>query len=311
MNPYDASRRGYHIIDCCLTEVPRDIPAEALTVNLHFNPITSIHPGVFSHLTQCIRMTILGTQITRIQRATFTGMKSLTLLDLQGSRISVIEESAFQGLQALKSLFLFGNSLFTLGPGMFHGLRDLEDLSVSQNNISNIQGGTFDSLYYLSTVSLYGNRLRTLDPNLLVNLPRPLELAFGTRFERSEWNCSSLCWLQHEKRHRSVTFAVDIDPVCTADDVQWQTLECRHEGKCCRTKRPEVTVICTDQLEEVLHPSAWWSPCVMFSGDFRLVAKSEQAKSMHVMKSVYTYFMVKMKINLRSMGLLVFNLGWG
>ncbi len=236
MNPYDASQQGYIQVGCCLTEVPRDIPAEALEVHLPFNPITSIHPGVFSHLTQCTVLFMVENRITQIQRATFTGMHSLTHLILVGGRISIIEEGAFDGLEALQFLDLGGNLLSSLDPEMFTGLNNVEYLGIFSNIIFNIEEGSFDSLHSLRTVSLQGNRLTTLDPDLFLNLPRPLNMTLCSGPNScNQWDCSSLCWLKHEEQHGTISFVRmnNWSLLCTAlSGVQWNSLQCGHRGRC-------------------------------------------------------------------------------
>ncbi len=125
-NEYTSDRRFYRIF-WGLTEVPSDIPAEALMVDLYKNAITSIPTGVFNHLTQCTYLRLGSNQIASVPEAAFQGMVSLKELN----QIANIEEGTFDHLQSLKILWLYNNNLTSLSPDVFINLLRPLELSLS------------------------------------------------------------------------------------------------------------------------------------------------------------------------------------
>ncbi len=209
-NKYDTSDRGFYRTHCCLTEVPSDIPAEALEVHLRNNAITSIPAGVFRHLTQC------------------------TYLNLGDNQISSVDKEAFQGLKSLQMLYLANNSISSVYIETFQALTSLQVLWLGQNDISSVVLGTFDSLHSLEFLDLEKNKLRTLSPRLFINLPRkPLKLKLGGF--SNKWNCSSLCWLKHEEQKGTVTWrdwwGDDAAAPRCATGGDWASLQCGDPGE--------------------------------------------------------------------------------
>ena len=100
-----------------LTEVPPDIPAEAVGVYINSNSISEIKSGAFSNLSSC------------------------TFLSLSWNLITEIEPGAFQGLNSIDDLTLFQNKLTRLKYGMSQGLEALDNLVLSNNLIDTIEDG--------------------------------------------------------------------------------------------------------------------------------------------------------------------------
>ncbi len=192
-----------------LTEVPRDIPAQAVYVYLENNAITSVPAGVFSHLFQCRRLYLHNNFIASLHKGSFTGLIKLETLELQH------------------------NALLNIREGPFHPLHALTALYINNNNISIIEAGAFDSLYSLTELCLFNNSLTALTPDLLINMPRPLELKLSHYSSRetdtNTWNCQSLCWLKHEEYFGTITLS-SYRPRCV-DIGAWSTLECGESGE--------------------------------------------------------------------------------
>ncbi len=184
-----------------LTQVPTDIPADALKVFLFCNSFTSVPAGVFSYLVQCTRLNLDDNQIYLADKQAFKGMTSLLELYLYRNRIPAIEPGTFDELKSLEILYLWGNELSSVELGIFSNLYKLEKLLLNQNQISHIQYGAFESLFSLKILDLANSRLTTLSPELLMNLPRfPLQLGLSDDKSvyntRNQWNCLSMCWLK-------------------------------------------------------------------------------------------------------------------
>ncbi len=271
------SDQEFYRSDWNLTEVPPDIPAEALKVYLWGNRITSIPAGTFSHLTECIRLQLEKNLFTSINNTNFNGMESLELLWLWENKISFIESGSFSGLKQLTELGLEDNMLSTINVGIFTGLNSLKILHLQRNKISVIEPGSFDSLnqltvlnleenlipsvkfgiftglnllnklylntnkisvieegsfdslYSLNTIYFGGNEMNTMNADLFLNMPRPLNLQLtATESDTNGFICRSLCWLKHEESHGSVKFSRD-NPRCL-DLESWGQLQCGNQG---------------------------------------------------------------------------------
>ena len=170
-----------------LKEIPNDIPADALKVDIAFNDITTVRANVFAHLTQC-KILHLGTNgISEIEPGAFNGLIALTNFEIwrselerlfanmfsnlkncrhmriQLSRITEVEPGSFNGLTSLRHLYLSRNDrLNILRAGMFHGLIAIHTLWVSHNGINTIDDGTFANLKTLEVLFMNQNDLETL-----------------------------------------------------------------------------------------------------------------------------------------------------
>ena len=80
--------REYHRTYQGLTEVPSDIPADVLGVQLSYNVITRIRANAFSHLSECRTLRLVRNGISTIEPEGFNGLTNLTWLDLQYNWIS-------------------------------------------------------------------------------------------------------------------------------------------------------------------------------------------------------------------------------
>ncbi len=234
----------YTETDCCLTEVPRDIPAGVSTVELHRNAIRVLPRDVFSHLTNCETLTLQENELNRIETGAFNGLRSLEELDLAKNQLSSLEPGLFVSLTALTTLHLSKNRLSSIQNETFSGLGALEVLSLHKNQISSIDSGAFGDLTSLKQLSLEENRLTTLSPHLFSAEGRTIRLSLSpsetlgfilATGPDNPWNCRTLCWLKRKEEERSVVWLQDLlgnaqAPVC-ADGVTWSSLPCAGEGE--------------------------------------------------------------------------------
>ncbi len=226
---YDRATGEFYRIWWGLTSVPGDIPTEAKSVALWINKISSIPAGIFNNLSRCVRLNLGNNEITTIDSKSFTGMISLQNLTLANNKISHIETETFANLKSLLHIWLNINRLTRLKFGQFAGLNLLQGLWLENNQISHIEQGAFDSCYSLNKLHIWHNKLSTLSPDLFINLPRPLTLALSGR-HKNRWNCSSLCWLKHEKQHGTVDWSATYPLYCGAGG-DWRTLLCGEHGE--------------------------------------------------------------------------------
>ncbi len=124
-----------------LTNIPSDIPGNAVEVR------------------------ILGNPITRIREYDLGLLFHLKLLDLALNEISHIEIGALRGLTALEQLNLFENRLTELMPGVFADLPSLWRLDVDANSIHTVHPSA------LALSGLPALRQLTLHDNAIVTLP--------------------------------------------------------------------------------------------------------------------------------------------
>ena len=196
-----------------LTHIPKDIPPEVQKVHLIGNLISKVPTGIFNTLTQCIQ------------------------LRLDSNQISVIENYAFRQMIYLNTLSMVDNDLSIIQQGSLSGLYNLEKLYLSVNLIKTIEEKAFDSLHSLREVWLMDNPLTTLSPDLFINTLHtrdPIKLSLSRHdVNTDDWDCSSLCWLKHEKRQISISnqwSGKAMNPVC-ADGSAWESLQCGDPGE--------------------------------------------------------------------------------
>ena len=103
---------SYYRTQCGLTEVPPDIPPTVNEIHLNNNSISTIQPKAFSHLANCI------------------------LLSLGQNHLTKISQQMFSGLTSVKYLFLDGNQIFYIQPGAFSSLPNLLDVSLAHNDLT-------------------------------------------------------------------------------------------------------------------------------------------------------------------------------
>ena len=192
--------RLYYKVNVNLTEIPTDIPREAVNVDLQYNYITHIPGNVFSHLDQCEILSLIANQISTIEQGAFNGLVKIRDLDLRGNyitriqadmfsdlsqceklslwnnQISVIESGAFRGLVGIRDIYLDDNRLTELRSDMFLEPDTLQSLYLRSNQIVAITDDTFINLQNLKLLELGNNRIKTLTPRTFRGLDSLQEL---------------------------------------------------------------------------------------------------------------------------------------
>ena len=155
---------------CEIRQIPTDIPAEAVFVDLSNNMIDDIEIGVFSHLQTCTLLELYSNNLTHLRPGMFSGLVALGELNLDHNPVSVIEAGTFSDLNNCRHLTLSNNALVHLVPGTFKGLVELEILDISHNQIKIIEPGTFTDLGKCHRLNLEFNALTHLRARVFTGL---------------------------------------------------------------------------------------------------------------------------------------------
>ncbi|XP_070557209.1 protein slit-like [Ptychodera flava] len=171
--PSVCSCRSDNYFDCnsrSLTVIPKEIPAETVTLDLAHNSLTSLPTETFSSLTQLKDLYLNNNAISVISYGAFNGLISLEQLYLQYNNITTLSSDAFNGLSSLKYLYLYNNKISTLPPGIFSGLNSLRQLRLQNNEMTALPSGIFFGLNVLYSIHLYNTEITTLSPNIFSGL---------------------------------------------------------------------------------------------------------------------------------------------
>ena len=148
-----------------LTEIPSDIPKQALLLDLQSNDIRSIKTGAFQQLTNLDRLQLANTNITKVSAGAFVGLNNLRFMSLVNNRITSLEKDVFVSLENLEHLDFGNNIIEQIHPFAFRGMKKLKSLSLIKNRITHLQGGTFDHLPALKKLDLSENFLTSINEN--------------------------------------------------------------------------------------------------------------------------------------------------
>ncbi|KAM4725646.1 uncharacterized protein FYW61_013712 [Anableps anableps] len=128
-------------LDCAnrkIENVPKDIPKDAVAMNLNNN------------------------WMKKINKEDFLGMSKLIILDLTSNQIACVDQGSFIDLIFLKTLYIGNNKLNDLISNMFQGLSNLTGLFLNNNGIQVIHRRAFQFLISLQTLDLGNNRLQQI-----------------------------------------------------------------------------------------------------------------------------------------------------
>ncbi len=127
-NAYGQRRRN-------LTEVPSNIPAPSVLIDLEWNQITVIKTNSFLNNSVCEDLLLSYNKIHTIESGAWTGLSSLKVLRLWNNEISVIRHNSFTHLSVLLGLSLKRNTIHSMEDGAWHGLDSLQWLHLDHNEI--------------------------------------------------------------------------------------------------------------------------------------------------------------------------------
>ncbi|XP_013179276.1 PREDICTED: peroxidasin [Papilio xuthus] len=141
-----------------LQAVPKT-PTDAHTLDVRFNKIFDIAPGVFSHLHRLRSLLLNDNQLRDLRSGSFHGLRRLKYLYLYRNRIQHIDSDVFQGMVHLEQLYLHVNEIHQIEPETFSNLPRLERLYLHNNNLRKIPPGSFRGLTSLRKLRLDSNAL--------------------------------------------------------------------------------------------------------------------------------------------------------
>ena len=100
-------------------------------LDLGYNLITRIQPGIFSGYTNLEYLLLYSNRIAQLECGAFTGLSNLEILYLISNPIQNICFTAFKGLESLAGLYLRYTSLTSLSSRMFEYLYSLKSIYLS------------------------------------------------------------------------------------------------------------------------------------------------------------------------------------
>ncbi|XP_045784672.1 peroxidasin-like isoform X1 [Maniola jurtina] len=141
-----------------LQAIPKT-PDDAHTLDVRFNRIYDIAPGVFSHLHRLRSLLLNDNQLRELRSGAFHGLRRLKYLYLYRNRIQHIESDVFHGMVHLEQLYLHVNEIHQIEPETFSNLPRLERLYLHNNNLKTIPPGSFRGMPKLHKLRLDSNAL--------------------------------------------------------------------------------------------------------------------------------------------------------
>ena len=126
-------------------------------INLSYNKIAAIDPGVFNDLNKLKNLNLAYNKIEAIHPDTFSGLDVLKMLHLGTNKIETIYDNAFNGLGELESLFLNNNEIATIHDNAFNGLDELASLYLKSNKIRRLNIDVFNPLKNLDFIMINDN----------------------------------------------------------------------------------------------------------------------------------------------------------
>ena len=236
-NEYTADREYYKQLEG-LTDVPTDIPKDALEVYLGHNNINKPKANAFSGLSECTLLSLQDNLMTDLEQGAFNGLGNVTLLELALNRLSTLKVGMFQGLVVLEDLNLSSNRIGSIENNTFVNLMRLENLDLGSNRLGSLDPGMFCGLKCIEKLNLAGNYLTSLPEDVFKHLPRPLDLGIQDTFvSRPPFLCdAALCWLKEEEMNGTISWLYTppprpppTSPRC-ANRMNWDTLNCNETG---------------------------------------------------------------------------------
>ncbi|XP_026757851.2 peroxidasin [Galleria mellonella] len=135
------------------------VPVETHTLDVRFNKITDITPGILGHLHRLRSLLLNDNQLRQLRSGVFRGLRRIKYLYLYRNRIQHIDPDVFYGLLHLEQLYLHVNEIHHIEPDMFYNLPRLERLYLHNNLLKGIPSGSFRNLPKLRKLRLDSNAL--------------------------------------------------------------------------------------------------------------------------------------------------------
>jgi Leucine-rich repeat (LRR) protein len=131
-------------------------------LNLNFNKICDIEPGVFAKAHNLLELKISENKFKRLRAETLIGLQNLKRLRVDS--IEIEKAGAFAHLASLTHLNLGKSGPLTkLEAGFFLGLAKLTELSLSDCGLQAIEAAALESLLCIEKLDLSSNKLSELE----------------------------------------------------------------------------------------------------------------------------------------------------
>ncbi len=193
---YLRSEKTYYAVCQELTSVPTNIPADAKEVVIEGNLISTLKANDFSHLDQCIELSLYASEVRVIEVGAFRGLVVLEILDLHENSIKHISAGTFSGLPALRKLSLWHNPLTALSWTIFGGL-DKAGNMIHPTSLNLVLGNTDNkfhcdsSLCWLTQGEEEGWLSLSFGGPGCSNHPHPLMYNNHYTWKEIDFNCST------------------------------------------------------------------------------------------------------------------------
>ena len=214
------TNREFYRSGAGLTNVPGDIPEDAVEVDLTHNRIEILPPNAFSHFLICLELRLGFNKIWSIGNQTFNGLDRLKVLQLNNNHLNSLGPGMFTGLIRLETLDVHFNVIRSIEEGTFLQLSRLRVLNIKHNEIHALSFSMVEGLTSLRELYLNHNKLLTLDSTVFQHFGRPFSLSI----QENQLLCDSrLCWLRLETHVGNITWIDCLLPNCS-DKTPWMEL---------------------------------------------------------------------------------------
>ncbi|KAG5274497.1 hypothetical protein AALO_G00136970 [Alosa alosa] len=149
-------------VDCSnldLTDIPQDLPAGTISINLSHNKLTAVDTDILSSLPKLREVRLDHNELTAIPSFRLASSR-IAVLYLQHNKIGQVDGRKLMELTALETLDLSSNDITELRAHCFPAGLQIRDLYLSSNKIVHLEAGAFDQLSSsLQVLRLSRNRL--------------------------------------------------------------------------------------------------------------------------------------------------------
>ena len=178
-----------------LTEIPPQIPYDAMYIYITYNPITKLKKNKFGTLGNCQDVQLNNNHLRTIEAGSFLGLSRVKTLNLQNNSLTYLQTGCFEGLNEIQSISLEHNKISQSEFGVFE-LGSLINLYLSHNQISQLLPGVLNGMSALSQLWLDYNELRTLKWTIIDPEWRSSS-GYQLKLQGNQIQCDSLlCWLK-------------------------------------------------------------------------------------------------------------------
>ncbi|XP_035689850.1 leucine-rich repeat-containing protein 4-like [Branchiostoma floridae] len=163
---------GPHGIACGgedMTHFPKNIPPNAVYLDVEGTKITTIPKGVFNKLHHLIGLILDQNQISTIEPGAFQGLTNMSLLSLStnpGLSLTKVDPLILKDIQNLTRFLAQNNKLITIPTKFFSENKNLREVDLQNAGLLELQPGCFSNLKNLFIVDLSKNQIDKIGANV-------------------------------------------------------------------------------------------------------------------------------------------------